>query len=161
MRNHSMNDEKFMRLAIRKARQGVKRGQTPFGACIACKGKVVVAAHNEVFAHKDITAHAEINALHTACRRLGRIDLSDCVIYSTTEPCPMCFTACHWAKIPTVFYGTRIADAARHGFSEWPISDRKMELLGKSKIKLVPGFLRKECLELFDEWSKGKKKRTY
>jgi tRNA(Arg) A34 adenosine deaminase TadA len=73
----------------------------------------------------------------------------------------MCFTACHWARIPTVFYGTKIADAAKYGFSEWPISDRKMELLGKSKIRLVPGFLRKECLELFQEWSKNGKKRTY
>ena len=156
-----MNDRKFMRIAIRKAREGITRNQAPFGACIARNGRLLVSSHNAVFAHTDITAHAEINALHFACRKIGKIDLSDCVIYSTTEPCPMCFTACHWAKIPKVFYGTKIADAARYGFSEWPISDRKMELLGKSKIRLVPGFMRKECLELFREWAKRKGARAY
>lgn len=156
-----MNEEKFMRLAIRKAQEGIRRGQAPFGACIVRNNKVLVSSHNEVFAHTDITAHAEINALHKACRKTGRIDLSDCVIYSTTEPCPMCFTACHWAKIRKVVYGTKIADAAKHGFSEWPISNRKMERLGKSKIRLVPGFLRTECLELFNEWSKRKRARAY
>jgi len=161
MRKHSMNDEKFMHLAIKKTREGIRQGQAPFGACIVRKGKVVVCMHNTVLKNTDITRHAEINAIGVACKKLGKIDLSDCTIYSTTEPCPMCISACHWARIPKIFYGARIADSAKYGFDEWPIPDAKMVQLGKTRVELKKDFLRKECLELFSEWSKKKAARAY
>ncbi|HEO64204.1 MAG TPA: nucleoside deaminase, partial [Candidatus Omnitrophica bacterium] len=104
-----MNDhDDFMRLAVSKAEHGIKAGQTPFGACIVKNGKVIVCQHNAVWQNTDITAHAEIAAIREACRKLNSIDLSGCTIYSTTEPCPMCFTAIHWAKISRIVYGTSI-----------------------------------------------------
>jgi tRNA(Arg) A34 adenosine deaminase TadA len=145
-------EKKFMLLAIAKAREGIRKGQTPFGACIVRKGKVVACAHNRVWTDSDITAHAEIVALRKACKKLGKLDLSDCVIYSTLEPCPMCFSAIHWARIPFIVYGASIADAKRGGFNELEISNEKMKKSGGLKVKLAKGFMKKECVALFREW---------
>jgi len=72
-----------MRLAIEAARKGIAAGQTPFGACIAKDGRPVACCHNRVWKEMDITAHAEIAAIREACGKLGTVDLSGCVIYST------------------------------------------------------------------------------
>ncbi len=147
-----MTDAELMRMAIGKAGEGIDAGQTPFGACIARNGEVLACEHNRVWETTDSTAHAEIVAIRAACRKLGAIDLSGCTIYSTTEPCPMCFGAIHWARIGAVYYGTGIRDAAKAGFHELRISNTRMKALGRSRIRLVPGFLREECLELFRSW---------
>src|SRR3990167_4880265 len=82
--------EKFMRLAIDKARQGIKNEQSPFGVCITKNEEVISCVHNAVWESTDITAHAEILTIREACKKLNTVDLSGCVIYSTCEPCPMC-----------------------------------------------------------------------
>jgi len=92
---------------------------------------------------------------------LKTIDLSGCVAYSTCEPCPMCFSACHWAKISKIVYGARIADAKELGFSELVISNADMKRLGGNRIKLKGGFLKAECLELFRAWDRLEDKRAY
>ncbi len=154
-------DEKFMRLAIEKARKGIMKGQTPFGACIVKGGKVVSCVHNTVWKTTDITSHAEIHAIRVACKKLRTIDLSGCILYSTCEPCPMCFSACHWAGISKIVYGARIEDAKRSGFSELTISNKRMKGFGNSPIKIVSDFLRQENLELFKLWSQQKDRRAY
>jgi len=151
----------LFRLALEKAREGVKKGQTPFGACVVKAGKVVALAHNAVWETTDSTAHAEIQALRAACKKLKTIDLSGCVIYSTCEPCPMCFSACHWAKVGRIVYGTRIEDARAIGFSELSISNREMKKRGKSPVKITKDFLRREALALFKEWSSRPGRRAY
>lgn len=153
-----MNDEYFMRLAIRKAKEGIKKGQSPFGACIAKNGKVVVCEHNVVWKEGNPVMHAEVHAIRKACRKLKTIDLSGCVIYSTTEPCPMCFSAIHWASIGRIVFGASITDAKKAGFNELIISNETMKKLGKGKVKIESGVLRKECVELFDLWKKHKGK---
>lgn len=87
-------------------KEGVDKGQTPFGSCIVKEGEVVSCEHNRVWETTDITAHAEIVSIRATCNKLNTIDLSGCVIYSTTEPCPMCYSAIHWAKISKIIYGT-------------------------------------------------------
>ena len=156
-----MTDEKFMRLAINKAKQGIKKGQTPFGACIVKEGEIISCTHNVVWKNNDITAHAEINALRTACRKLKSIDLSGCTIYSTCEPCPMCFTACHWAKIDKIIFGARINDAQKFGFNECTISNKKMKQSSKSPIEIIGDFLREENIALFKLWFGKKNKKAY
>ena len=156
-----MNDEKFMRLAINKAKQGIKKGQTPFGACIVKGREIISCTHNVVWKNTDITAHAEINAIRTACRKLKTIDLSGCVIYSTCEPCPMCFTACHWARIDKIVYGARIKDAQKFEFNECTISNKKMKQAGKSSIEIIGDFLREENIDLFKLWFGQKNKKAY
>jgi tRNA(Arg) A34 adenosine deaminase TadA len=156
-----MTDEKFMRLAIEKAKEGVQNGQTPFGACIVKDGEIVCCAHNIVWHRMDITAHAEIHAIREACKKLNTIDLSGCEIYSTCEPCPMCFSACHWAKISKIIYGARIDDAKESGFNELNISNKTMKQIGNSPIEVVGDFLREENLELFKTWEKLNDKTVY
>jgi tRNA(Arg) A34 adenosine deaminase TadA len=144
-----MSDEQFMRMAIEKCKAGLAKAQMPFGAVIVKAGNVIACEHNVVWATTDITAHAEVTALRAACHLLNTIDLSGCTIYSTTEPCPMCFSACHWAKLDRVVFGTEIKDARAAGFSELPISNLEMKRQGGSRIDIVPGLLREEAMELF------------
>src|SRR5687768_18131568 len=103
-------EERYMRMAIDKCREGIASGQSPFGACIVKDGQVIALEHNVVWETTDITAHAEVTAIRAACRNIDDIDLTGSVIYSTTEPCPMCFSASHWARIGTIVYGASIAD---------------------------------------------------
>jgi guanine deaminase len=147
-----------MRLAIAKARQGIVGGQAPFGACIVKNGQVISIAHNVVWRTQDITAHAEIHAIRQACRKLKTIDLTGCIIYSTCEPCPMCFSACHWARIRGIVYGARILDAKRYGFNELFISARRMRKNGRSPVRIQGDFLREENIRLFSLWAKKKAK---
>ncbi|TLD43041.1 MAG: Guanine deaminase [Candidatus Jettenia ecosi] len=150
-----------MRLAIHKAREGIEKGQTPFGACIVKDGEVISCTHNIVWQTMDITAHAEVNAIREACKKLNTVDLSGCVIYSTCEPCPMCFSACHWAKIAKIMYGTRVDDAKKIGFNELTILNKKMKRFGNSPVEIAGDLLREENLELFKIWYNRTDKRVY
>jgi guanine deaminase len=143
----------YMAKAIAEAGKNIRRPDGgPFGACIVKNGMVLAVARNTVLKN-DATCHAEVNAIRKASRKLGTFDLSGAEIYSTTEPCPMCFGAIHWARIGVVYYGTDIHDAARAGFHELRISNARLKALGRSRIKLVPGFMHDECLTLFKAWT--------
>lgn len=156
-----MNDEQLMQQAIDVAREGLAAGQTPFGAVIARDGEVVATAHNCVWGECDPTAHAEVRVIRRACKALGTIDLSGCEIYSTCEPCPMCFTAIHWARLDKVIYGAAIDDAERAGFNELRVSNEQMKTLGGSSVEIVAGFLRRQCVELFNAWCARDDRREY
>ncbi|MFA5100321.1 MAG: nucleoside deaminase [Candidatus Omnitrophota bacterium] len=156
-----MKDEKFMLRAIREARRNLSSlDGGPFGACIVKNGEVVAVGRNTVLT-EDASCHAEINAIRNASKKLKTYDLSGCVIYSTTEPCPMCFSAIHWARIDAVTFGTGISDARKIGFRELCISARNMKKMGKSPIRIVSGFMLKECRRLFDDWEELDGKRIY
>jgi guanine deaminase len=155
-------DADGMRRAIREARRNLRRPDGgPFGACVAKGGRVIAVARNTVLARRDPTCHAEVNAIRLAARKLGTHDLSGCRIFSTTEPCPMCFAAVHWAGLDEVVYGTRIADVARLGFRELRISNRTLRRLGGGEVRIVGGILREECLELLREWEQRHAGRAY
>lgn len=155
------DDRRFMQLAIDKAREGIDGGQSPFGACIARDGDLVAAAHNTVWRDGDSTAHAEVNAIREACRALGTIDLRGCTLYTTCEPCPMCFSASHWAGIGRIVFGAGIVDAAGAGFSELRISVYQMKAVGISRVQLVPDFMRAENRQLFEDWMSREDSRAY
>jgi guanine deaminase len=145
-----MTDADFMRLAIQAAQQGVAKGEMPFGACIVCNGEVIAVAHNSAKANLDTTAHAEVQAIREASRRLNRIDLAGCTIYSTCEPCPMCFAAAVWAKIGRIVYACRIEDAEQAGIRQIPISSTRMNQLAACGVELVGDMCRGEGLALFN-----------
>lgn len=157
----SLDDQAWMGVAIQKAMEGVALGQTPFGACVVKEGTVVSCAHNHVWSSGDITAHAEVQAIREACARLQTVNLAGSTVYSTCEPCPMCFTACHWARISTIVFGARIEDAQRLGFHELSISTRVMKELGRSEVELWGDCRREANLELFAAWLKRTDRRTY
>ena len=151
-----------MRHAIQDATQHMAdEGGGPFGACIVKDNQILSVAHNTVLKDHDPTCHAEINAIRYASKQLQNHDLSGCVIYSTTEPCPMCFSAIHWAKIDAIVYGSNIADVQALGFNELEVSNEMMIKQGKSPVALYPDFLRDECRDMLALWSKKTSRITY
>ncbi|MDD5259674.1 MAG: nucleoside deaminase [bacterium] len=150
-----------MMLAILEARKNLKNMLGgPFGACIVKRGRVIAVARNTVLNH-DSTCHAEINAIRQAAKKLRTFDLSGCEIYSTTEPCPMCFAAIHWAKITKIYYGTRISDVRKRGFNELVISNSLLKKLGRSTVIIIRDCARKECLDLLKDWDRLPAKQVY
>src|SRR5262245_16992597 len=149
-----MNDADYMRLAIQMAQQGVKKGEMPFGACIVRNGRLISTVHNSARANLDTTAHAEMQAIREASGRLKTLDLSGCEIYSTCEPCPMCFAACVWARVSRIVYACRIEDAEKAGIRQIPISSAQMNQWGRSGIDLSGDVLRNEAQQLFNAWAK-------
>lgn len=147
-----MTEEDFMRQAIRITREGIAAGQSPFGAVIVKNGELVAATHNTVWRDTDPTAHAEVNCIRKAAKVLNTIFLNGCTLYSTTEPCPMCLAAIHWAKIDKVIFGACITDAAEAGFCELHVDARVLAELGKSPLVVESGLLARECAALFGEW---------
>ena len=153
--------EELMRLAIEKAREGIARGQSPFGCAIAVGDDVIAIAHNTVLQTVDITAHAEIVALRETCRRLGNIFVEQAAVACTCEPCPMCMTALHWARVEAVSFGATIDAAGRAGFNELSLPAAEVCRLGRSNIRLIPGVLADECRQLLNEWRSRPESRAY
>lgn len=154
-------EERFMRLAIKKASETMKKNiGGPFGAVIVKDGIIVALASNSVLRDNDPTAHAEINAIRLAGRTLGTYDLSGCELYTTGYPCPMCLSAIIWANIKKVYYGCNPKDADKIGFRDDfiynYINDLKMGNID-TKVLDINETDRKECLKLFDEYKKENK----
>lgn len=109
----------IMQIAYDEAVLGMMNNEGgPFGAIIMRDDLIIASAHNEVLKSNDPTAHAEINAIRKASHTLGKFDLSDCVLYTTCYPCPMCMGAIFWARIPIVYYASSMDDAAEGGFDD-------------------------------------------
>lgn len=151
----------LMEAAIEKAKQGMANGQSPFGCAISINGKIIAVNHNSVVRDTDITAHAEINAIRQACKQIDNIFLSDAVVASTCEPCPMCMAALHWARVKEVYFGASISDAEQAGFNELQLPAADIIKQGKSPVVLVSGFMEKECRELFKTWALSTQKQAY
>ena len=152
-----MYQEKFMQLAIKEARAGIRRRHGgPFGAVVVKNGKVIASGHNHVLKNNDSTCHGEIDAIRKAERKLKTYNLKGCQIYTTSEPCPMCLAAILWANIDKCYYGCNLKDNEHIGFR-----DNKMDELLKRDPELYKNLLeehdRDKCLELFEEYKKSKK----
>jgi guanine deaminase len=133
----------------------------PFGAVVAQNDSVVISAqHNTVLKHHDATAHAEMQAIRAACAQLGRFDLSDCVLYSTSEPCPMCLSAAIWARIPSIYYGCTRRDAEAIGFDDNYIYNHIRGKVKHPKVTVHP-FMREEALVPFEVWREKVDKTPY
>lgn len=156
-----MTDAEFLRVAIAAAREGIAAGQSPFGSAIVRDGAVIAATHNTVWRDSDPTAHAEVNSIRAAARSLRTIALSGCDLYSTCEPCPMCLSAIHWAKIRRVVFGAGIEDAAAAGFSELRVPARELARMGGSALVVEGGLLVDECRALFEEFRRTSAGKTY
>jgi tRNA(Arg) A34 adenosine deaminase TadA len=156
-----MTDADFMRQAIECARQGIAAGQMPIGSVIVHESKTLLTAHNTVWLDTDPSAHAEMNGIRRAARKLKNVFLTGCTVYTTLEPCPMCLTACHWARVERIVFGADIADAAAAGFTEMRLPSQELAKSAGSPLKITSGVLPDECRKLFDEWRVAGKARTY
>ncbi len=110
---NSFNSEDFfLRQAVKQARLAYEKDEVPVGCVIVCKGRIIAKAHNQMKALNDPTAHAELIAITMACDSLKSHVLSDCVLYTTLEPCIMCSGAIVLAKMKEVVF---IAEDKRFG----------------------------------------------
>jgi len=110
--------EEFMRRAIANSRTaGVeKRTGGAFGAVIVNRnGQIIADGTNQVVANFDPTWHGEMHAIRNACAALKTMKLDGCIIYTSSEPCPMCLATCYWAGLDGVFYGAVVADSKKYG----------------------------------------------
>ena len=147
----------IMKMAIDEARGTMNENKGgPFGAAITDKeGNVIAVASNLVLESHDPTAHAEIMAIRRASEKLGTHDLSDCILYATGYPCPMCLSAIIWANIKEVYYGTNLKEAEEIGFRDDFIYNY---LKGDNKESLkLTNICHDECLNLFKEYQDNNK----
>ena len=148
----------IMKLGIDKARETMNKNYGgPFGAVIVKNNEIIAVASNTVIKDNDPTAHAEINAIRQAGKKLNTYDLSDCTLYATGYPCPMCLSAIIWSNIKEVYYGTELKDASMLGFRDDHIynfikNDNIGKILNLSRLD------RDECLKLFEEYKNNNKK---
>ena len=141
----------YMNLAVKEAEYGVNNKEGgPFGAVIIKDNEIVASSHNTVLLDNGPTAHAEVNTIRKACKKLNTYDLSDCILYTTSEPCPMCASAIIWSNIKTVYYGTDRKDVANIGFRDDFIYNY---LSGKENNVLnINQLNREECLSVLNNY---------
>jgi guanine deaminase len=153
--------EAFMRRAIALATENVRSNAGgPFGAVIVKDGRIIGEGVNTVTATNDATAHAEVSAIRNACRNLNTFDLSGCELYTSCEPCPMCWAASYWAHIQTIYYGNRAEDADRIHFADFFLY-QQLALPREQRVIPEHELLREEAWESFQAWADSTTKINY
>ena len=140
-----------MKLALIEAKAAQRRGDLPFGAVIVRNNEVITVGESKEKSECSVTAHAETGAVSKACQKLQNLDLSDCAIYCTGEPCNMCAAAIFQAKIPKVVIGASRADLP-HFFRQRHIGIDELAADSAHKVKIIRGVLKSDCVALFDDF---------
>ena len=154
-------DKYFMKRAIRMAEKGIDANAGgPFGCVIVKDDKIVAEGFNRVTSTNDPTAHAEVVAIRKACRKLKSFQLDDCIIYTSCEPCPMCFGAIYWARPKMVYYACDKKDAAKINFDDQFIYDELEKKIGDRDIQFIR-LMRKDAIPVFEKWASKMDKIDY
>lgn len=146
--NTENQDEQFMRKALVEAQAAFDEGEIPVGAIVVCRGRIISRAHNLTETLTDVTAHAEMQAITAAANALGGKYLTDCTLYVTVEPCPMCAGAIGWAQIPCIVYG---APDEKRGYRRFAPN------VLHPKATAIGGVLEEECRTLMQEFFKKRR----
>lgn len=146
--NTENQDEQFMRKALVEAQAAFDEGEIPVGAIVVCRGRIISRAHNLTETLTDVTAHAEMQAITAAANALGGKYLTDCTLYVTVEPCPMCAGAIGWAQIPRIVYG---APDEKRGYRKFAPN------VLHPKATAIGGVLEEECRTLMQEFFKKRR----
>ncbi|MFI0262922.1 nucleoside deaminase [Streptomyces sp. NPDC017056] len=154
----SKTDQLFLQRSIEVSRRALcDEGKTPFGAIVVIDGEIVGEGTSSVVGLNDPTAHAEVMALRDTGAKLGRHLFENGVMYSSSEPCPMCLVACYWARLPRLVYGATSQDVANAGFEDLQLyRELKLER-GERNLREAPAdqTLRKQAVDILLEWTKG------
>lgn len=134
-----LDDEYFMRQALQEAHKALEEEEVPIGAVIVINQRIIARAHNLTEMLNDVTAHAEMQAITAAANVLGGKYLTDCTLYVTVEPCPMCAGALRWAQISRIVYG---APDEKRGYS------RISPYLLHPKTTVTSGIMAEDCADL-------------
>ncbi len=143
-----MNDEKFMREALREAVAAGADKEVPIGGIVVCGGRIIARAHNLTERLTDVTAHAEIQLIGMAAEAIGGKYLNDCTLYVTVEPCPMCAAALAWAQLGRLVYG---APDPKRGYTLFSPS------LLHPRTEVTSGVLASDCSALMTEFFKNQR----
>ena len=151
---------KFMQRAIELSIESINSGGGPFGSVIVKDEKIISEGMNRVTVDNDPTSHGEIVAIRNACKKLNTFNLSNCSLYSSCEPCPMCMSAIYWSRIGKVYYANTRDDAKKINFDDSLIYS---EIPKKNEDKKIPikQMMRNEALKAFDIWDKKTDKVEY
>lgn len=151
-----MTHEQWLEKTVEMAVKNVLEGGGPFAAIVVKDGKVIGAGTNLVHKHHDPSAHAELLAIREACATLSSTDLSDCILYASGEPCPMCLGAAYWATVGKIYYACSKAEALDGAKFGNPLDTFFHEQQIEPEKRAVP-FIRlstKEALAPFHEWNR-------
>lgn len=143
-----MNDEKFMREALREAVAAGADKEVPIGGVVVCGGRIIARAHNLTERLTDVTAHAEIQLIGMAAEAIGGKYLNDCTLYVTVEPCPMCAAALAWAQLGRLVYG---APDPKRGYTLFSPS------LLHPRTEVTSGVLASDCSALMTKFFKNQR----
>lgn len=150
-------EEKFMVEAIALAKKSVASGDYALGAVVVLNNVIIGRGTTNLKHENDPTVHAEIVAIRDACQKLGTRFLKDAVLYTTHEPCPMCASAAIWARMRGIVFGATLQDGLDRQNLKRKFTWRQIEIpceyvlsKGDPKLELVGGFMREDCLKLFD-----------
>lgn len=154
-------EERFMQEAIKLSEEGINNNDGgPFGCVIVRGDEIVGRGNNKVTSSNDPTAHAEVVAIRDACKNLSTFQLSDCEIYTSCEPCPMCLGAIYWARPKVVYYANNRHDAKKIGFDDSFIYDEISADINDRKIPLIQ-INRDEAIKVFEAWEIKADKTEY
>ena len=155
------NHEYFMKCAIQLAIDKVTSASGgPFGAVIVKDNEIIAESGNRVTTTNDPTAHAEIMAIRKAATKLGVFHLTGCTLYTSCEPCPMCFGAIYFAHIETVYFACNKVDAQKAGFDDEYIY-KQINLDYEQRAIPMKQIMRQESSAAFLLWQQSKKKISY
>ncbi|WP_432361848.1 nucleoside deaminase [Sporosarcina sp. UB5] len=151
-----MKHKDWLNKTIDMAIENVQQGGGPFAAIIVKDGEVIGTGTNRVHVNYDPSAHAEMIAIREACAKLKTIDLSDCVLYASGEPCPMCLGAAYWSTIGQIYYACSKTDAKNGAGLENPLESYFSDQHKEPSTRLVPFVHLKtdNALEPFLEWNR-------
>jgi len=150
-----------MQLAVALSRKGMEQGDGgPFGSIVVRGEEIVGQGWNQVLCENDPTAHAEVMAIRDACRRLGTFQLTDCEIYTSCEPCPMCLGAIYWARPRRVIYANTKQDAAAINFDDDFIYTEIVQTPIERKIPFIH-MPDEDALRVFQQWEALNNKTLY
>ncbi len=154
-------DKYFMQAAINLAEKGIDSNSGgPFGAVVVKDDKIIAEGFNSVTSENDPTAHAEVIAIRNACKKLNSFQLTDCTIYTSCEPCPMCLGAIYWARPKKVFFAGNRNDAAKFGFDDQFIYDELGKEMDDRKIEFE-NISRNRVIPVFEKWAAKDDKTEY
>ncbi len=137
-----------MKKALYEASMAASEGEVPIGAIITCRGRILARTHNLTETLHDVTAHAEMQAITAAANALGGKYLSECTLYVTVEPCPMCAGALGWSQIPRIVYG---APDEKRGYRK--IAPTALH----PRTEVTSGVCEDECREIMQEFFRKKR----
>ena len=156
-------NESFMKRAIELSKEAamIKKTGGAFGAVIVKDDQIIAEGYNQVIKHNDPTWHAEMHAIREACKKVGRPHLKGYILYTSAEPCPMCYAAAYWAHIDHIFYASTVEDALKYGdFQDLDMYKELCLPINQRKIQATQ-MMHEQAVEVWKEFAKMSDRAKY